>query len=255
VVAFYLPGGIAIYTFSLILAVGTFIGLVWVTLQAPEDELSQRIDAGLWALFGGLISGRLLYVAINWSYFQLNIWESLQVHQGGIHFVGTFTGGLISLAVFSWIRGLHFGRLADSLVPLMAAVSVSIWLGCWIDGCGYGPSAPYWWGFPTADEWGTITRRWPLQPVAALSTVALLWLLERYAQRRRLKPGLLASLGFLGVSMILFITSFFRVDPTPICFNWRLETCISFLYILLALCGVIWFSQSKLNDHAERQSI
>jgi prolipoprotein diacylglyceryltransferase len=255
VVAFYLPGGIAIYTFSLILAVGTLIGLVWVALQAPEEELSQRIDAGLWALFGGIISGRALYVAINWSYFQLNIWESLQVYQGGIHFVGTFAGGLISLVIFSLIRGLHFGKLADSLVPLMAAISVSMWLGCWIDGCGYGPAAPYWWGFPTADEWGTITRRWPLQPVAALLTVALLWPLERFVQRRRLKTGLLASLGFLGVSMILFTTSFFRVDPIPICFGWRLDTCISLFYILLALCGVIWFSQSKLNDHAERQPI
>ena len=255
VVAFYLPGGIAIYTFSLILALGTLIGLVWVAWQAPAEELSQRVDAGLWALFGGLISGRALYVAINWSYFQLNTWESLQIYQGGINLVGTLAGGLIALAIFARIRGLHFGKLADSLVPLMAAISVSMWLGCWVDGCGYGPTAPYWWGFPTADEWGTITRRWPLQPISALLTVALLWSLERYAQRRRLKPGMLASLGIMGLSMILFTTSFFRVDPAPNSFGWRLDTFISLLYIVLALCGVIWFSQSKPKDHAEKQSI
>jgi prolipoprotein diacylglyceryltransferase len=248
VVAFYLPGGIAIYTFSLILAFGALIGLIWVAWQSPAKEISQRVDAGLWALFGGLISGRALYVSINWAYYQTHIWESLQVYLGGINLAGTLAGGLISLAIFCGFQQMNFGKLADSLVPLLASLSVSMWMGCWLDGCGYGTLAPYWWGFPTTDEWGNIALRWPLQPIAALITVVWFWSLERFTKPRRLKPGVLASLGVLGLSMIIFMMSFFRVDPIPLCFSWRLDTCISLFYGILALFGLLWFWKSSPNN-------
>ena len=171
------------------------------------------MEAGIWTLLGALVGSRALFVAFNWPYFQEHPWETLQVHLGGLSWPGALVGGLLALALSVGVNRQSFVESADALVPLLVCLSVSAWLGCWLDGCVYGASTSYWWGVPSPDEWGEVTRRSPVQLVGALFTVGLFWSSDRAVKRGNFKPGTLACLGLLNLSLITFGLSFLRVDP------------------------------------------
>lgn len=242
VIAFYLLGGIPIYAFSLLMAVGAFVGLAWMAWQSPEEDALRRVDAGLWVLLGGIMGARAMYVAINWDHFQGHPWESLQISLGGLTWPGALAGGLICLALYTGLFRLPVGELVDALVPLLTSLVVSAWLGCWLDGCAYGPSAAAWWSLPARDEWGTVAPRAPIQPLGAVLTVGLFWILERFADRARLSPGALASLGLLGLSLLLFWLSFLRDDPAPLWHDLRLDAWAALAFTGLAVLALFVFT-------------
>jgi prolipoprotein diacylglyceryltransferase len=250
-VAFYLPGGVPLYTFSLLLGVGSSLGLLWVARQAPRKRVSEWVNAGLLTLLGGLVGGRAVFVVFNWSYFQTRILEVPQVWLGGFAWPGALGGALISLVLIAALTRQPLGALADGLLPLMASVPVSVWLGCWVDGVAYGPQVSAWWGVPARDEWGEIAFRWPLQPLGALLTVVVFWSFEVFKQRSWLNvPGRAFSLGLGALSLILFGLSFLRVDPAPFWRGQRLETWTAFGFFALAgLAFLATFAKRvKLSD-------
>ena len=218
VIAFYLPGGIPIYAFSLLLALGVFFGMVWVVWQLSDKEASRNMEAGIWTLLGALVGSRMVFVAFNWPYFQDHPWESLQVYLGGLSWPGALAGGLLVLALYAGVNHHPFVELADALVPLLVCLSVSAWLGCWLDGCAYGAAVSNWWGVPSSDEWGQVVSRSPVQLIGALFTLGLFWSSERAVRRGNIKSGTLACLGLLNLSLISFGLSFLRVDPV---LSWR----------------------------------
>jgi phosphatidylglycerol:prolipoprotein diacylglycerol transferase len=239
VVAFHLPGNTPVYVFSLLIAAGAFFGLAWVAWQAPEDEMLRRVDAGLWAMLGGLLGGRGAYVAVNWSYYQEHPWESLHISQGGLAWPGALAGGLLALGLYAGLAHMDFGELADSLAPLLLCLAISAWLGCWLDGCAYGPTTTAWWGVPAQDEWGRITHRWPLQAAGALSSLALFWLLDNLAARTALRPGAHASMSLLGFSALMIAISRMRVDPGLLWQGYRSDVWAALSFAVLAAMGLL----------------
>lgn len=238
-IAFYLPGGVPVYAFSLILGMATTFGLAWVAVRAALTGDSSRalrhINAGLWAGFGALLAGRLTFVVLQWAYFQDHLAQALQVFRGGLSWPGALAGGLLALLFYArmdrhtsgprtnaqprkvWRR---FNTLADDLLPLAGTLAVAVWLGCWLDGTAYGPLASDFspplsaLGLPARDEWGQIDIRLPVQLAGALVTLGLLWGLERYRKTRRskYKSGTAAGLGLLGFSLEMFLLSNLRSD-------------------------------------------
>lgn len=237
-VAFYLPGGIPVYAFSLFASLGVVIGLAWLAWQAPPKMALRQVQAGLWASLGGLLGGRAAFVAVNWSYYQGRPLEILPVNQGGLAWPGALAGGLLALALVSWVTHSPLAELADNLTPLFAILAVCTWLGCWLDGVAYGAPVAAWWGVPARDEWGNVALRWPLQPLGALLTVAWFWLVERYASQERVQPGMAASLGLLGFSLMLLGFSFMRADPALLWLGMRLEAWAALGFACLGLAGL-----------------
>lgn len=211
------------------------MGLIWVAQQTPRNRVNGQVNAGLLTLLGSLLGGRAAFVGLNWPYFQTRILEIPQIWLGGFVWPGALGGALLSLTLIAALTRQPLGTLADGLLPLVASVSVSIWLGCWIDGIAYGPQVDAWWGVPARDEWGEIAYRWPLQPLGALLTLAVFWFLEVFKQRPWFNiPGRVFSLGVGGLSLILFSLSFLRVDPAPFWRGQRLETWTALGFITLA---------------------
>jgi len=218
-VAFYLPGGVPIYTFSLLAAIGSILGLFWISQRSLENTIPQSFQAGFWALVGAAIGGRAAYVAIHWAYFQDHALEISQIWLGGISGSSALAGGLLTVLVIATITPINYWKLSDELTPLLTTVTVSTWLGCWANGCMYGPEVQAWWGIPTRDEWGEIAMRWPLQITGALLTLLLAWGLDLARGRGRLPfPGLAATLEVGGIALTLLWAANFRVDPVP---QWR----------------------------------
>lgn len=235
-IAFILPGGKPVYAFSLIITLGAAVGLAWVAWRAPEKVRLPHLDAVLWVLLGGLVGGRAAYVAVNWLYFQSHPLESLQVYLGGLSWPGALVGGLLALALYAWFTRQSLGVLADALAPLLVCLAVSAWLGCWLDGCAYGPPTHAWWGIPSRDEWGVLARRWPIQIMGALLVIGMFWVLDRFTPRGR--AGALGGLALLGVSLLLFGFSWLRIDPAPLWRGLRLDTWAALGFALLALVGL-----------------
>jgi prolipoprotein diacylglyceryltransferase len=239
-IAFYLPGGVPVYAFSLILGMATTFGLAWVAARAAltgdNSRALRRINAGLWAAFGALLAGRLIFVLLQWAYFQDHLAQALQVFRGGLSWPGALAGGLLALLVYARIDRLtsgsrtnarsrkgsrRFNILADDLLPLAGTLAVAVWLGCWLDGTAYGPLASELSPplnvlvLPALDEWGQTNLRLPVQLSGALVTLGLLWILDRYQQTSRIeyKSGTAAGLGLLGFSLEMLLLSGLRSDP------------------------------------------
>jgi phosphatidylglycerol:prolipoprotein diacylglycerol transferase len=256
-IAFHLPGGIPVYVFSIFIAFGASVGLAWIAMKSGQKQALHRVEAGMWVLLGGLIGGRLAYVAVSWLYFRDHILESLQFYRGGLSWPGALAGGLLALAALAAFSRLPLAGLADDLLPLLAVLSVSAWLGCWVTGCAYGIASDAWWSLPSPDEWGNVANRWPVQIWGALLTVVLFALLEYLTGSANLRPGVRALLSLLGLSLILLATTFLRADPGYSWNGFRLEAWAALAYSLLAIMGLVglYFSQmhikfEKLEDHS-----
>ena len=228
-VAFSLPGAITIIMSSLVLAVGAGAGLASLAWRAGDDAKITHLNTGIWALVGSLVGGRALYVVLHWSYFQNNLAEAIQVYRGGLAWAGALIGAMVAMLFLSRISQRPFGELADMLIPLVFAISVSAWLGCWLTGCAYGLPTQAWWALPAMDEWGVIAARVPVQLLAILLTSVLFW---RVSIRRKHThtPGQTAGLLFIGVSFIYFLSTYLRGDPVPVWagLRWDAWAALSF---------------------------
>lgn len=116
---------------------------------------------------------------------------------------------MLALVLFAVIFRQPLGQLADDMLPLLVTLSVTGWLGCWLAGCAYGAPLDEWWGLLASDEWGRVTRRWPVQAVGALLSLSVIWLVDQLPQER-LPSGSAFVLGVLGISITNFFMSLVR---------------------------------------------
>ncbi len=226
-------------SFSLFLALASILGLIWAVIETPKDEQSISLNVGTWALIGAVVGGRISYVSVHWEYFQEHILEIPKVWLGGVSWPGALAGGILATIIFAWLYDISVGKFADRLIPLLASLSVAVWLGCWTTGCAYGPKLD--WGLPARDEWGIWQNRLPLQLIGAISTIAVFWGIDRFRQQKEaLFPGLAMSLGLGSLSLILFGVSILRVDPYPVNNQLRLETWATLFFLMIAVfCGFV----------------
>jgi phosphatidylglycerol---prolipoprotein diacylglyceryl transferase len=216
-IAFYLPGEIPIYTFSLLLGLSATLGLAWVAWQSPTRQVRRNVEAGLMALLGGLAGGRTAYALANWEYYQFHQREILEVYRGGLSASGALAGGCLAVLLLAALIHTSPGQLAGALLPLLATLAISAWLGCWLAGCAYGPRTTQWWGLPAWDEWGGRGARFPVQLLGALLALGWFWLLDRI-RGKYLSPSRAAILGVMSLSLQMLALSHLRVDPTV---TWR----------------------------------
>lgn len=242
--------GLSIKAFALLLALGCAGGLFQVTRSAKRSLVQSRFNAGLATLVTSLLAARAVYAGVNWPYFQTHLAEIPAVWQGGLSWPGALLGGLLGLLLASLWQQQSFMASADDLLPLLFSLSLVSWLGCWLEGCAYGPLSQAWWALPALDEWGQISRRLPLQLAGALISLALYWSsaqLQRQPGKRR--PGLVAGLGLAALSLWLLLASLLRADPAPTWHGLRLDAWAAFGFLLLAGMGLGVIGVQKYGKH------
>jgi phosphatidylglycerol---prolipoprotein diacylglyceryl transferase len=250
-IAFYLPGNFPVYASSILFGMGAMLGLSWIAWQAPPERRLREVDAGLLALLGGLVGGRLAFVAADWAYFQSHWGEIALIHLGGMSWAGALVGGLVATVLLELLSHQPLGATLSELWPLWATVTVSAWLGCWLDGCAYGPPAAAWWGVLARDEWGAYALRWPTQLLGALLALVLFGLLN-WVRSRGLDPWLLAGLGVIGLSLEMLALSFLRADPS---LQWRGLRLDTWAALALTIGAFLAFLVSYLYRLINKQGI
>jgi prolipoprotein diacylglyceryltransferase len=234
--------------YSFLIGFGASFGLVCVAVQAaPARRSSALLDGGLITLAGALLGGRAGYVVQNWPHFRAFPGLIPQVWLGGFSGLGAVFGGLIGLLIAALLLRMPAGVLADSLLPLLPPLTVCAWLACWQAGTAYGAAAPgAWWAVPSRDETGAIAARVPLQPLAAVLTLAFFTLIDLARPRLRLR-GQVASLALFGLALILGGVSFLRVDPAPLWRGMRWDVWGS---AALAVIALAFFALSSIPRKA-----
>lgn len=237
-VAYILPGGGLVYYYSLLIGVGAALGMSWVAWQAAEKDRLPYLNAGLWALLGALVGGRITYVAVNCSYYRQQLLEGFQVYQGGLSWPGALAGGIVMVILYA--RRLHkpIGELLWTLFPLLTSMLVFICLACWVDGCAYGRPEVSYLGLPTLDEMGQQSLRFPTQLLGAVSFV--LWFIAMDIRAVRFPGSALTGwLSFFGVAVILLVLEYLRTDPAIIVIGMRLGAWAAVGFMVLSLVGIL----------------
>ncbi|HEY4667405.1 MAG TPA: prolipoprotein diacylglyceryl transferase family protein [Anaerolineales bacterium] len=230
--------------YPLALAAGALLGLLWLGLSPLErltriEDSIARVDAGLIALFSGLLGGRLAYVITHWEYYGSRVIESVWFWQGGLSWAGSALAGLMGVAVYDRLAHRPFWSEADQLAIPAAILGASSWLGCLIDACAYGsrtaagPFTP-----PAPDLLGNLAPRWPTQAMGAVYTLLVVLLLFRLAQLE-LRSGLLAALALSLLSAGPLAIAWIRGDPMPVMAGLRLDGVASAALLALGLGAVV----------------
>lgn len=224
---------------SLLLGSAASLGLAWAAWQAVPRQRSRLVNAGLAALAGALLFGRLGYVLLNLAQFEGAAWGILAVWQGGLEWSAALAGGGVSLALYCALRGEPFGSQLDGLAPLVASLALAGWLECWLRGCAYGLPSAEWWALPAPDEWGVLQKRLPLQLLGMISAALSYWLVEAlrrpawHAGTAGALTGLLVSLAAGGLSLL-------RADLSPLWYGFRQETWLAGALALAALALILY---------------
>lgn len=220
-------------------ALGTLLWLGWVRPRRARlsDVVAarSRLDAGAAGFAGGLIGARLGYVVWHLGYFRLHPAEILAYWQGGLDWFGGVLGGVLGVWIYCRTAGRPFLEMADTLAIPGLILSLSVWLGCWIDGCAYGRNAPAgWWAPASADSFGTFAPRWPTQAGAFLLTLLSLAVLLRL-DNRPLAGGLRACLAVASAAAVILLVSAGRGDASVAILGIRGDAVAAVLLIAAAL--------------------
>ena len=246
-VLFHLPGGLPVYTSSILIGLGGTLGMAVIAWRTPAEVRAQYLDAGLWTMLGGLIGGRLVFVLTNWLYFKQNLQEIPLFYQGGFSWAGALLGGLLALALASRFLQLSFGNLGLALLPLLGTLSVSAWLASWLDGRAYGYATDAWWGLPAVDEWGQVTDRLPVQLIGAILSAGLIGVLIGGVARRA-RPAVILFVATSGLAAVMLLLSFFRVDPIQRWQGLRYDTWASLIILVVSILALLAIIDNQLRN-------
>ncbi len=228
---------VPVYAFSLLLGAGAALGLGWLAVNSTESAVP-ALAAGLITLAGGLVGARTGYLAVNWGYYRTQTGEIFELPWGGLSWGGALAGAILALALAVPLLRLSPARLPDQLFPLVALLAIGAWLGCWLDGCAYGPTYEAWFALPGRDEWGNISGRLPIQLLGVLGSLAALLAFD-FGRRTVQPPGLAGVLALAALAVLTWWLSGLRVDPAPQWLGTRLDLWAARAFVLLSALALL----------------
>jgi len=140
-VLFTLPGGVSIYGYGVMLALGILAAAFGATHTASKDGIprTRLYDLGLLAFFFGVVGGRLEYVRTHWAEkFATDPMAAFSLRDGGYVFYGGFVLAVAACVFWARRHKLPLARVADHAAPFIGVGIGSARIGCFLVGCCYG---------------------------------------------------------------------------------------------------------------------
>jgi len=247
-------GSLSISSYAALVDVGIIFGLLFIYLESRWKRADARtvMDGALWALAAGIVGGRIAYVAIYWPYFAAHPREILSLSQGGLAFQGAFLAGVLSLIGYSLWNQISFWHLADMLAPGLALGQAIGWIGCLLNGCGYGLVTRGFLAYDLRDAYGIMAFRYPTQAMITILNLAIFILVFALLRRRgrQLPSGLVAVLYLILNSAGLFCLEFLRADETLYFGSLRWSQLVEAGEFLVALLALSYLWRTRKRAHA-----
>jgi prolipoprotein diacylglyceryltransferase len=242
-----LPGGVPVFAFSLLVGLGASLGMGRLLTSAAQADRGRAAGAGVALLLIALAGARVVY--------QFNHPAApLELPLAGLSWGGALLSGWLALPLVAALAGIPAGRLADLVYPASATVLAAAWLGCWIDGCAYGPLSDAWYAVAARDDWGNPAVRYPLQLTGACLAVLSLAaadLLHKWIAR----PGLTAGLWLTATGLQLWWLQSLRADPVPAFNGLPLNFWAAWAVALLGILFVALSLMNRLKARPERSRV
>lgn len=238
-------GSRPIYTYTVLVDAGLLLGLllVWWLGRRRDLPAPALMDFLSIVLTGGLLGGRLLYVILNLAYFSQHPLESLAVWRGGVSFHGAVIGGGVALLIWAAVGRRPLWDWTDLLCPGLALGGFFGWLACLAGGCAYGEAGRGALYLRSADIYGVVARRFPMQWFGIVQCLLLLGVLLWALPRRRAGfPTALYLIGYFGGQ---FVLEFWRGDEMPYLWGLRLTQWLDLLLFLAGLALLVIWSRSR----------
>ena len=231
-------GPFTLYSYGLMMVVAYGV-VAWLSARIaralPEDlraiSAEQLVDFCSVALLGGLLGGRLFYVALAWKEFVSAPWEVFAIWHGGLVWYGGFFGGLLAGWLYLRAKRLAFLRVMDQFIPFLALGHALGRIGCFLNGCCYGKPTDAWCGvlFPGHEQ-----RVLPTQLFETLGLLFLYITLRQLQQPAILKrPGRVFAAYLIGYALLRFLIEALRGDQTAVWAGLTLQQIISLSLFLV----------------------
>lgn len=204
-------GSFEVSSFGVMVALGALVGLWMLRREARRSGLpADTGDVGLWALAGGLLGAKLLFVAEHAKETGASL---LLLERGGLSWFGGLAGGTSVGAFALWRHRLPFLRVFAAATPGLAAGQAIGRIGCLLVGDDYGRPTTLPWGiaFPEGLP-PTSARVHPTQVYEAVFLGALTLVLVGWRKRGR-SDAEVAGLYLLSVAAFRFLLEFIRLNP------------------------------------------
>jgi phosphatidylglycerol:prolipoprotein diacylglycerol transferase len=212
-----------------------------------------RPGLGVWAVLGGLLSGKAMYIlryGLGWS----AVWH---LSQSGTMSTGAFLGVFVVLLLYALIRRIAFLSLSDAIAPFAALAEACGHFGCFMAGCCFGTVTELPWGirFPAGsrpfgaqvagnliDE--SAQRSLPVHPVqllnVAVSLVVFMVLLRIFLRVHR--TGLPTLVFIFSHACLRFFAQFLRADTDRFLLDLSfVQTASLAISIGAAVLYYLWF--------------
>jgi phosphatidylglycerol:prolipoprotein diacylglycerol transferase len=208
------------------------LGFLWVGFSDPVDLLAENrarestlpdpINAMAYALGGGLLGARLLFVALHLPYYQDHYLEIIAFWQGGLSASGGMLGLVLGLLFYTRLFRRNLWLALDIVAIPAMLVAISAWIGSWLDGAAYGIKVtPEWVWLMDSDPFQGEVARWPTQGAGLLMSLSAFLLL--YRLQGRVPSGVLGTLTFSIFAFNLVVVGLYRADPSLLLLGVRLD--------------------------------
>ncbi len=211
-------GPLTVHTYGVAMAAAFLAGLLLVHHEAKRKGFNPEIsyDIVLFAMIGGIIGARLVYVLDYWRDFAGHPAQVFAIWTGGLIFYGGLIGGTLAVVAVIKLRKLSVGKVADMVAPAMAIGSAIGRVGCFANGCCYGKATSGFLGVTYTNELASArplgVSLYPTQLFEVAYNLVILGILW-WARPKLKSDGLLFWMYITLYGFFRFIIEFFRADP------------------------------------------
>lgn len=112
-------GDFAIAYYGMIIACGMMGGVLLAAAIAKRSgqDPDTYYDLAIYAILFALVGARLYYVIFKWEYYSQDLTRILNVREGGLAIYGGVIAAVITVYIYTRIKGLSFGLIADTAGP------------------------------------------------------------------------------------------------------------------------------------------
>ncbi len=236
-------GPVTLYTYGLFVAVAFLLSTALILKDAKRAGFPQGkfFDCLIAIFLGGLIGGRLLFVAINWRVYIQDPVRILLFAEGGLAFQGALVLAVLSGVLAAKRSQIPFWKGADLIAPYIALGQAIGRIGCFFNGCCYGRVVERGIGvvFPSQD-----VTRIPIQLYTSLALFSVFAVLLKAREKKHF-DGYVFSLYLIIYSAVRIVLDLFRADNPDVFLFFKLSQVISFGTFI---CGLVMYLFLKKKD-------
>jgi phosphatidylglycerol:prolipoprotein diacylglycerol transferase len=256
-------GDFPVRTYGVSIAIAVIIGLYAATVLAkrrgwPYAEHLQEFI--MYAMFGGILGGRLWEVAFTWDYFREHPGEILAVWNGGLSIQGAILGGLLVGIWYTRPRRINFWEFADFVAPgAILGQGIGRLTACVANGDAYGlPTGTaigivYPPGSPAYAKFGAVPL-WPAEIFEGLWGLAVFALLARMLLKGERPRGTVFLWYVILYSIGRFSLEFIRGDSLRTVFALKAAQLASIAVMLLGAYLLRTRHQARLLENRQAGS-